>query len=195
MGAFLDEYTDNMQLKAVISGQNGDYGNPPGDVSVMLHCSLALHYFRDGGFYPRGGGQAISDALAASVERNGGTVHLRRPVRRIVVDPITGAAQGVQLEPRGDTPPPMVKAKVVLSAADLEHTLTSLLDTDALKPEEAAKVDGATGWEVMRRVILPNMKAAIMVAVLFRTNGRSRRSEAGGKTEGVSRRHRTQHSR
>lgn len=145
LGAFLDEYTDNMQLKAVISGQNGDYGNPPGDVSVMLHCSLALHYFRDGGFYPRGGGQAISDALAASVERNGGTVHLRRPVRRIVVDPITGAAQGVQLEPRGDTPPPMVKAKVVLSAADLEHTLTSLLDTDALKPEEAAKVDKTVG--------------------------------------------------
>ena len=35
--------------------------------------------------------------------------------------------------------------------------------------EEAAKVDGATGAEVMRRVILPNMKAAIMVAVLFRT--------------------------
>lgn len=35
--------------------------------------------------------------------------------------------------------------------------------------EEAAKVDGATGWEVLRRVILPNMKAAIMVAVLFRT--------------------------
>ena len=34
--------------------------------------------------------------------------------------------------------------------------------------EEAAKVDGATGWQVMRRVILPNMKAAIMVAVLFR---------------------------
>lgn len=35
--------------------------------------------------------------------------------------------------------------------------------------EEAAKVDGATAWEVLRRVILPNMKAAIMVAVLFRT--------------------------
>lgn len=35
--------------------------------------------------------------------------------------------------------------------------------------EEAAKVDGATPWEVLRRVILPNMKAAIMVAVLFRT--------------------------
>jgi len=34
--------------------------------------------------------------------------------------------------------------------------------------EEAAKVDGATWWQVLRRVIVPNMKAAIMVAVLFR---------------------------
>ncbi|MCG2623226.1 sugar ABC transporter permease [Arthrobacter sp. I2-34] len=33
---------------------------------------------------------------------------------------------------------------------------------------EAAEVDGATWWERMRRVVLPNMKAAIMVAVLFR---------------------------
>ncbi|MHA7141137.1 carbohydrate ABC transporter permease [Arthrobacter sp. Sr33] len=33
---------------------------------------------------------------------------------------------------------------------------------------EAAKVDGATWWEQMRKVVIPNMKAAIMVAVLFR---------------------------
>jgi trehalose/maltose transport system permease protein len=35
--------------------------------------------------------------------------------------------------------------------------------------EEAAKVDGATAWQRLIRVTLPNMKAAIMVAVLFRT--------------------------
>jgi multiple sugar transport system permease protein len=35
--------------------------------------------------------------------------------------------------------------------------------------EEAAKVDGASWWQVMWRVVLPNMKAAIMVALLFRT--------------------------
>ncbi len=34
--------------------------------------------------------------------------------------------------------------------------------------EEAAEVDGATWVQRMRRVVLPNMKAAIMVAVLFR---------------------------
>ncbi len=34
---------------------------------------------------------------------------------------------------------------------------------------EAAKVDGANWWQQLTRVVLPNMKAAIMVAVLFRT--------------------------
>lgn len=34
---------------------------------------------------------------------------------------------------------------------------------------EAAKVDGAAAWQRLRKVVLPNMKAAIMVAVLFRT--------------------------
>lgn len=34
---------------------------------------------------------------------------------------------------------------------------------------EAARVDGATAWQRLWRVVLPNMKAAIMVAVLFRT--------------------------
>jgi multiple sugar transport system permease protein len=35
--------------------------------------------------------------------------------------------------------------------------------------QEAAKVDGATWSQRLRRVTLPNMKAAILVAVLFRT--------------------------
>jgi multiple sugar transport system permease protein len=34
---------------------------------------------------------------------------------------------------------------------------------------EAAKVDGATAWQRLRKVILPTMKAAVMVALLFRT--------------------------
>jgi multiple sugar transport system permease protein len=34
---------------------------------------------------------------------------------------------------------------------------------------EAARVDGATAWQRLWKVVLPNMKAAIMVATLFRT--------------------------
>ena len=35
--------------------------------------------------------------------------------------------------------------------------------------QEAAEVDGASAWQRVYKVTLPNMKAAIMVAVLFRT--------------------------
>ncbi|HEX5534982.1 MAG TPA: sugar ABC transporter permease [Actinomycetales bacterium] len=35
--------------------------------------------------------------------------------------------------------------------------------------QEAARVDGATWWQRLWKVTIPNMKAAIMVAVLFRT--------------------------
>ena len=35
--------------------------------------------------------------------------------------------------------------------------------------QEAAQVDGASWWQRMTRVTIPNMKAAIMVALLFRT--------------------------
>jgi len=35
--------------------------------------------------------------------------------------------------------------------------------------QEAAEVDGASAWQRLWKVTLPNMKAAIMVAVLFRT--------------------------
>ena len=35
--------------------------------------------------------------------------------------------------------------------------------------QEAAKVDGATAWQRLWKVTLPSMKAAIMVALLFRT--------------------------
>jgi multiple sugar transport system permease protein len=35
--------------------------------------------------------------------------------------------------------------------------------------DEAARMDGATAWQRLWRVTLPNMKAAILVALLFRT--------------------------
>ncbi len=46
--------------------------------------------------------------------------------------------------------------------------LAGLAQVDSAQ-EEAAKVDGATWWQRFTRVIIPNMKAALMVAVLFRT--------------------------
>lgn len=46
--------------------------------------------------------------------------------------------------------------------------LAGLAQVDGAQ-EEAAKVDGASWWQILTKVILPNMKASVMVATLFRT--------------------------
>ena len=40
---------------------------PPSQVAAVLHAGLSNHYFH-GAYYPRGGGQAISDLLADEIE-------------------------------------------------------------------------------------------------------------------------------
>jgi all-trans-retinol 13,14-reductase len=120
------------RLRAVLVGQSGDYGLPPSRVSAMMHLGLAGHYFR-GAYYPRGGGQRIADAIADSLERAGGTLHLRRPVARVRVE--SGRAVGIELTPRGGDPAETVRAKAVLSNADLKRTLLDLVGPEHLPTE------------------------------------------------------------
>lgn len=123
IGDFLDTCTKDRDLRAVMLGQNGDYGVRPSRASAMLHCGLANHYFR-GAYYPRGGGQALADALADAAERHGASVLLRRRVERVVVE--GGRATGVVVrEHRGDAK--AVRAKLVLSNADLRRTFEELV--------------------------------------------------------------------
>jgi phytoene dehydrogenase-like protein len=119
----LDDCTSDPGLRAVLLGQNGDYGLPPSEVSALLHAGLVNHYLK-GAFYPRGGGQVIADRLAERVEALGGTIHLRRGISKILVE--GGRAVGVRTEgKRGDERE--VRAKVVVSNADLKRTYTELL--------------------------------------------------------------------
>ena len=117
-------------LRGVLLGQSGDYGVPPSEASAILHLGLAGHYFR-GAYYPRGGGQVIADRLAETIEKAGGGVHLRRGVERILVGE-GGVARGVRLEARAGEPARDVRARVVLSNADLSMTLLRLLGPEHL---------------------------------------------------------------
>ncbi|MEE2829050.1 MAG: NAD(P)/FAD-dependent oxidoreductase [Myxococcota bacterium] len=123
LSSFLDTCTDNMQLKAVLSGQNGDYGIAPERVAAGLHAGVANHYFH-GAYYPRGGGQAISDLLAAEIEARGGSIHLRCGIDRILVE--GGRAVGVRTED-GRHGVREIRADAVVSNADLIRTLTELV--------------------------------------------------------------------
>jgi all-trans-retinol 13,14-reductase len=126
---FDDSSIDDPKLRAVMLGQNGDYALPPSKVSALLHCGLAAHYF-PGAYYPKGGGQIISDRLADTIEAHGGTVHLRRAVQSIVVE--NGVAVGVVTEPRNAQPACTVRARAVLSNADITQTLGELLGREHL---------------------------------------------------------------
>jgi all-trans-retinol 13,14-reductase len=117
------------RLRAILLGQSGDYGLPPSQASAIIHLGLAGHYFR-GAYYPKGGGQVPADRLADVIERSGGSIHLRRGVERIVVE--NGRAVGVRLEPRAGEPGPLVRARAVLSNADLKVTMLRLLGPEHL---------------------------------------------------------------
>lgn len=131
LNELLDSCTDNIQLRAVMAGQNGDYGLPPSKVSAALHAGLTNHYFQ-GAYYPRGGGQVIADRLSETIEQAGGSVHLRRGIDKILVE--NGRACGVRTEP-GKGGVFEVKAQAVLSNADLDVTFQQLVDAEHL-PEE-----------------------------------------------------------
>lgn len=140
LGQLLDGITDNPQLRAVIAGQHGDYGLPPSEVAAIFHAGIANHFFK-GAYYPRGGGQAISDKLADRIEALGGTIHLRRGIERVIVE--GGRAVGVVTEPwKGVSH--TVRAKYVLSNADVKATLFKLVGRQHLPGRYAEKADDWT---------------------------------------------------
>lgn len=139
IGQFLDTCTRDPWLRAVLLGQNGDYGVPPSEASTLVHMGLCAHYFT-GAFYPRGGGQVIADQLAARVEALGGSIHLRHPVERVLIE--GGRAVGIRLEPRAAGEASQeVRAKVVLSNADFLMTFNRLVGREHLPSEFQNRLD------------------------------------------------------
>src|SRR5262249_43238402 len=82
------------------------------------------YYFR-GGYYPRGGSQALSDALAGAVTAAGGRVCLRAPVARIQVQ--DNRAIGIILADGRQ-----IRAGTVISNADPGQTFGRLIDSSVL---------------------------------------------------------------
>jgi all-trans-retinol 13,14-reductase len=139
IGQVLDGTVRDPKVRAVMLGQSGDYGLPPSRVSALLHMGLAGHYFR-GAFYPKGGGQVIADRLSERIEALGGTIHLRTPVERILIE--GGRACGVRLAPRAGEAARDVRAKLVVSNADIKRTLVELVGPAHLPASWITRAEG-----------------------------------------------------
>ena len=89
---------------------------------------------------------------------------------RFAVQPDTGFLPG-ELNPLGSSFgsfATIIITEVWKTTPFMSLLLLAGLATVPEEMQEAAKVDGATAWQRLWKVTLPNMKAAIMVALLFR---------------------------
>ncbi len=120
----IDHYVSDPVLKAILSGQSGDHGMPPSQVSAFVHAGVAHHYF-DGGYFPRGGGFAIPRAFVRALKRAGGELRLKTAVSRILIKGKT--AVGIEL-----TDGTQIRSKHVISNADPHVTFGKLMEQDKL---------------------------------------------------------------
>ncbi len=120
-GDLLDRFFKDEKLKAVLAYPLlGNCGVPPSSLSAFIGCQIFREFLIDGGYYPAGGMQTLSNALAAVFREAGGELRLSSRVRRIVLEQATCA--GVALDDETFVP-----ADIVVSSADARLTFFELL--------------------------------------------------------------------
>jgi phytoene dehydrogenase-like protein len=132
---FIDAHVSDPVLRGVLSGQSGDHGMPPSQVSAFMHVGITNHYI-DGGYYPLGGSFTLPRAFIRALKRAGGEIRLKTRVKRILVE--GKKVNGVELE-SGE----QIRASVVVSNADPEVTFGKLIGRDLLSSKLRRKVETA----------------------------------------------------
>jgi phytoene dehydrogenase-like protein len=125
LGQVMDEYLTDPRLKTVFSTLWSYQGLPPSRVSFVKWSSMFLSFIHTGVYYSKGGFQKLPDALVAGLEKHGGEILLRSPVRRILVK--DRKVTGVMLE-HGQR----IQAPIVVSNADATQTFEELVGPEHL---------------------------------------------------------------
>ncbi len=133
-GQMVDARIKNPKLKAIISSLWGYYGLPPSKLASIYYALPTIGYLENGGYYPRGRSQEISNALVRFIEERGGKVLLRTGVKEILVK--DHAAYGVMTE-NGKT----YTGKVVVSNANAYDTFHTMLNEDDYLADYLSRMD------------------------------------------------------
>jgi all-trans-retinol 13,14-reductase len=135
---YLSRYGLSPQARAVISIQTGYTGGNISSSPAALLAFLLHHYLKDGGFYPKGGGQVMAAHLADVIRSNGGDIRTKARVERILVT--DRRVTGVRL-----TDGEVITAPRIVSNADVKRTYVDLIGSQYLR---GATVRRAERWRM-----------------------------------------------
>ncbi len=133
-GAMVDARVVNPKLRTIVSALWGYYGLPPSRISPYYYALPTIGYLKDGGYYPVGKSQKISDAFVRRIKDGGGEVILGTRVAKILVK--DGVAVGVRTEDGRE-----FRARVVVSNANAPDTFGKMLDEPDLAKATLARME------------------------------------------------------
>lgn len=130
----LKMYFKDYQLKSILGIFLVGIGLPPSKASALASVILYREFILDGGYYPKGGMQAFSDAFVERFKEFGGEIVLKRKVERIVVENQT--VKGVIID-KDD----FIHSKMVVSNGDATSTFLQLIGKEHLSIEFIKKIN------------------------------------------------------
>jgi len=133
-GAMVDARIKDARLKAILSALWGYYGLPPSRLASFYYALPTIGYLTEGGYYPKGKSQKISDAMVSFITARGGKVLLNTRVERILVK--DGAAYGVKTADGHEH-----TGKVVVSNANPYDMFHSMVDGGGSYKDYLARMD------------------------------------------------------
>ncbi|MBY9002277.1 MAG: NAD(P)/FAD-dependent oxidoreductase [Candidatus Heimdallarchaeota archaeon] len=130
---YLDKKISNVKLHPILSFYNLWLGLPPKDVMAPIGVVVGGNPFLKGNFYPRGGMLSYAMNLASYYNKKGGEIRYSAKVEQIVV--VDKTAVGVKL-----TSGEEIRAKLIISNADLKQTYLKLLGKKIISKKDYTKM-------------------------------------------------------
>jgi len=131
---FLNKFFTNEKIKEYLGKEAVTLGLCKEEVSALLYIGYIMGYATGGIWYPKGGFQNLSNALAECFKEHGGTLRLKTRVKKIIIK--NNTAIGVELD-NGET----LYARYVISNADTKRTYLDLIEPHQLKQSFRSKVE------------------------------------------------------
>lgn len=124
----LDSFFKDKVLKGILSSQCGCFGLPPKRLAATSAIFLLKTYVIDGAYYPRGGAQEFSDAIARTFKAYGGNFLLNAKVEKAII--ANNNVKGIIVKDAE------ISADYVIFAGDVKNAYRDLVGLDKIKPDK-----------------------------------------------------------